>query len=162
MIKQTESQKVRLEMRDAIEKIVKEKKINREKCHEVSKCDYQKVINKTYYAFCDYQKYPTIQLSYLWTRLRASLRKSEMFHTNWDNWQEYVDKIDNLISDKNPNLQFYLIVDGGWIYEGELREIKEVLYEYPGFMEDFYLVSRDYEWLIIHCDDGACMFKVYK
>lgn len=39
---------------------------------------------------------------------------------------------------------YYLIVDGGWVYEGELNEIKKVLLEYPVTMDDFYLFPKDY------------------
>ncbi len=26
-------------------------------------------------------------------------------------------------------------------------------------MDDFLLITKDYSWLIIHCEDGACMFR---
>ena len=41
-------------------------------------------------------------------------------------------------------------------------EKKEVLKEYPTWMEDFYIFPKNYLWLICHCDDGACMFRVWK
>ena len=93
-------------------------------------------------------------------RLRDSLNSTSPFHTSWDDWEEYIDYLDRLISVKNPFTFYYLLVDEGWVYEGTLSEIKKVLYEYPDWMEDFYLFSKKYEWLIIHCEDGACMIKV--
>lgn len=122
----------------------------------------QKVIREVYDSFCDCQKYPTMQLRYMWTRLRCDLDKSDLFRTDWNNWNAYIDGIDNLIPDKNPAILYYLIVDSGEVYETTLSEIKKMLYEYPKSMEDFYLVSTDYKWLIIHCDDGECMFRVSK
>lgn len=162
MINQTQSRKVRYQMRDEIENILKEQDIDKNQFHEAPKNIYEEVIRKTYYSFCDYQKYPTIQIKYMWCRLRNTLAKSDLIHTDWKDWCKYIDRIDELISDENPDIQYYLITDGGWVYEGTLIQIKKVLYEYPGYMEAFYILSRDYKWLILHIDDGGCMYKVWK
>lgn len=159
MTNQTETQKVRYEMRNAIENIVKEQNIDRMKFHEVAKSDYERIIRKVYYSFCDYKKYTEIQLDYMWTRLRTDLKHAKAICTNWNDWNSYIDNLDKLISENKPLEMYYLIVDGGWVYEGTLSEIKKVLYEYPNFMEDFYFFSKNYSWLIIHCDDGACMVR---
>ena len=74
----------------------------------------------------------------------------------------YIDKINQRIPDKNPSTQYYIIMDGDWVYEGTITEIKKYYTEMPIFMDDFYLSPKDYSWLIIHCEDGACMFPGFK
>lgn len=162
MSNQMQTYTIRYEMRNEIEHIIKEHNINRKNFHETAKSNYEKVIRNLYYNFCDYQKYPKIQIAYMWTRFRNSLNSTEIITTNWNDWETYINKIDNLIPEKNPTLSYYLIVDGGWVYEGILYEIKKVLLEYPFSMEDFYLFPKNFRWLITHCDDGACMCRVWK
>lgn len=162
MKNKTEQQKIRYEYRNEIENIIKKYNIDRNSFHEVDKLYYEKVQRKIYYTFCNYQKYPTIQFPYMWTRLRDNLKRTDLIITDWSDWTAYIDKIDQLIPDKNPSILYYIIMDGDWVYEGTLPEIKKVLYEMPIFMDDFYLSPKDYSWLIIHCEDGACMFRVFK
>lgn len=154
---------LRCKMRDEIENIVKEKNIDRQTFHEAAKNLYEKVQRKVYYTFCDYQKYPAVQIvPYLWTRFRTDLNSSELIITNWDDWDDYIGKIDTLLPDKtNPLTFYYLIVDGGWVYEGTLAAIKTVLHDYPCYMEDFYLFPKDFGWIIMHCDDGASMCRLW-
>ncbi len=158
----TQTQKVRYEMRDEMEQIIKEYGIDRAKFHEAAKNRYDSVLRKLYYSFCDYKKYPVMQLAYLWTRFREDLKQTELVVTDWKNWATYIDHLDKLIPEKKLDLFYYLVVDGGWVYEGTIEEIKEVLKEYPTWMEDFYIFPKNYLWLICHCDDGACMFRVWK
>ncbi len=98
----------------------------------------------------------------MWTRFRDNLNQSQLIHTDWNNWTQYINCIDSLIPEKVSKLPYYLMVDGGWLYEGILDEIKKVLYEYPDSMEDFYLFPPNFKWLINHCDDGACMYRIWK
>jgi len=156
------SNRIRYEMRNEIENIIKKYNIDRAKFHEAAKNQYQRIIRKLYYSFCDYQKYPAIQISYMWTRFRSNLKSTDLIITNWDDWDEYIEKIDSMIPEKNSEAFYYLVVDGGWVYEGILHEIKKVLSEYPMSMDDFYIFPKDYSWLISHCEDGASMCRVWK
>ena len=158
----TEQQKVRYEMRNEIETILKESHIDRTKFHEASKKYYDKIIRTLYYTYCDYKKYPAIQTAYMWTRFRDHLKMTELIKTDWDDWEQYIGKLDMLIPENAPTKCYYLLVDGGWVYEGILLEIKKVLLKYPISMDDFYLFHKDYSWLINHCDDGGCMYRVWK
>lgn len=160
-MKSENMENINYEIRNEIEKIIKEQKIDREKFHEVSKFKYEGVIQKLYYSFFNYQKYPEIQFGYMWVRLRDSLNFTSPVYTSWDDWDKYIDYLDRLIPVNNSLIFYYLLIDGGWVYEGTLPEIKKVLYEYPDWMDDFYLFSKKYEWLIIHCEDGASMIKVW-
>lgn len=157
-----EQQKVRYEMRNEIETILKESHIDRTKFHEASKKYYDKIIRTLYYTYCDYKKYPAIQTAYMWTRFRDHLKMTELIKTDWDDWEQYIGKLDMLIPENAPTKCYYLLVDGGWVYEGILLEIKKVLLKYPISMDDFYLFPKDYSWLINHCDDGGCMYRVWK
>ncbi|MDE7326019.1 MAG: hypothetical protein K2N63_07075 [Lachnospiraceae bacterium] len=158
----TETEKVRYEMRDAMEQIIKEYGIDRMKFHEVAKNRYDQVLRRLYYSFCNYKKYPVMQLAYLWTRFREDLKRTELIITNWEDWDIYIDRMDELLLERKPDTFYYLVVDGGWVYEGSLEEMKKVLKEYPASMEDFYIFPKDFLWLICHCDDGACMCRVWK
>lgn len=162
LISQIETKKVRYEMRNEIENIIKEYHIDRNKFHEVAKHKYEEVLRRLYYSFCDYQKYPAIQIAYLWTRFRNNLNSTELIPAAWDDWEGYIAQLDTIVPDKNLEEWYYLVVDSGWVYEGILSEIKKVLLEYPAFMDDFYIFPKDYRWLICHCDDGGCMCRMWK
>lgn len=162
MKNQTENNKIRYEMRNEIENIIKQKHIDRTIFHEVAKSNYEKVLRKIYYSFCDYQKYPTIEVSsYMWVRFRDGLKQTDLFYVDWADWNNYIDYIDQLIPEEESSVFYYLLVDGGWVYEGTLTGIKQVLYDFPVWMEDFYITPKNYAWLIVHCEDGECMFKVW-
>ena len=64
-MKQTNGEEFRYEKRNEIENIIKENNIDRDIFREVGKLDYEKVIKRLYYTFCNYQKYPEIQISYM-------------------------------------------------------------------------------------------------
>lgn len=151
-----EQQAVRYEMRNQIEQVIKDKYIDRMRFHEVSKSDYQGIINKFYYSFFDYVKYPKIQFNYLWLRFHKRLETAKRLYGFCD-WEKYIDGIDNILPASEINKQFYLILDYGWVYEGYLQEIKIILKNTEYIMTDFYIVSKKYDWLICHCDDGDCM-----
>ena len=154
------SKNARYEMRNEIELIIKTNQINRKLFYEVSKFEYKSILKKIYYSFCDYKTYPVIQTTtYMWTRLRKELNQTKLIHTNWKDWTSYIDKIDQLIPPQSQD-KYYFISDGSWLYEGTLDGIKQILYHYPVFMDDFYICAKDYSWLIIHCEDGGCMFRI--
>ena len=56
----------------------------------------------------------------------------------------------------------YLILSQGWVYEGYIPEIIAVLKETDGWLDDFYVVSKKYEYVIVHTDDGECMYSLTK
>ncbi len=66
---------VRYWIRIEIEEIIKEKSIDRKLFYEYSKTKYQKVINRFYYAFADYKKYPKVELNYCWLHFRQELKE---------------------------------------------------------------------------------------
>ncbi len=62
-------------IRAEIEEIIKEKSIDRKRFYEYSKTNYQKIINRFYYTFVDYKKYPKVELSYCWLHFRQELKE---------------------------------------------------------------------------------------
>lgn len=147
---------VRYWSRDEIENIVKDKNIDRTRFHEFSKFEYEKVINKFYYSFCDYSVCKEISsLSYVWLKFRRNLIETATVSENvgWNNML-------NTITEEmeyNWNKKLYLILSDGWVYEGYIDEIITVLGEVTGNVEDFYIVSLDFDCMVAYCDDGECL-----
>lgn len=59
-----------------------------------------------------------------------------------------------VLIEEKEDAKLYMILSQGWVYEGYLREILDVLVETDGLLDDFYLVSREFDWMIAYCDDG--------
>ena len=151
-------------IRDEIEEIIKEENIDRKRFYEASKNNYQSIINKFYYSFIDYEdkrKPDFTELSYLWLNFRKNLKRSPLIHWGKD-YNEYIGSIASLIPDGYLNNMHYLILSQGWVYEGYIPEIIAVLRETDGWLDDFYVVSKKYEYVIIHTDDGECMYSLTK
>ncbi|MBR3825096.1 MAG: hypothetical protein IKJ39_07840 [Lachnospiraceae bacterium] len=147
-------------IRDEIEEIVKEENIDRKRFGECSKLKYEDVIKRFYYTYMDYEKYPKIELSYCWLHFRDSIKKTNNIYVN-GGWEHFLHQIRVLIEEKE-DAKLYMILSQGWVYEGYIKEILDVLGETDGLLEDFYLVSRDFDWMIAYCDDGesAALYSV--
>lgn len=150
---------VRYWSRDEIEHIVKEKHIDRTRFCEYSKNDYEKVIRKFFYSFCDYEKHPQITLSYIWLYFKENLISSAPVNANIG-WHNMLQTIKERM-DYDWSKQLYLILDDGWVYEGYIDEIIAVLGEITGNIEDFYIVSLQFDQMAAYCGDGDCMV-IYK
>ena len=143
-------------MRDEIEEIIKTENIDRTRFHEFDKHRYNEIINKFYYTFFDYEKYKSISLNYLWLKIRSDVENEIVQRLNQcENWEEYIRSVVKYIPDINK--MYYLILDYGWVYEGYLSEIQNVLFETTGLLGDFYIVSKKFDKVICHCDDGDNM-----
>lgn len=171
--------KVRYELRNQIEDLIKSKNIDRNKFHEVSKLDWYEIIKKLHYTFYDYQKSQNTYMwketqqkdwccqnnggnvygwrPYMWTGFRKDLIVADIIRE--DEWNKYIDNIFSITSAWNDNTFYFLITDGGWVYEGTLRAIVKILYDYPINMMEFYLFPKDYSWVITHSDDAECMWR---
>ncbi|MBQ8569499.1 MAG: hypothetical protein IJ446_09825 [Oscillospiraceae bacterium] len=157
------SDDIRYEIRNDIEEIIKMNNIDRNKFHEADKLSYKKITDKLYYTFCDYNKYPTVQTSYMWTRLRKDCKSTIFaYRSAFSDEKEYFRTVAEEISDEYSDKYLYLITDGGWVYEGVLGEMINVLCRIPPYIEEFYIFPKDNSWLIIHTDDGECMLKIMK
>lgn len=91
----------------------------------------------------------------MWLKFRRNLIKTATVSENvgWNNML-------NTITEEmeyNWNKKLYLILSDGWVYEGYIDEIITVLGEVTGNVEDFYIVSLDFDRMVAYCDDGGCL-----
>lgn len=153
-----ESREFRYSLRDETEQSVKDLRINRENFHEVSKLEYEGVIKRFYYTFCDYANRPEICLDMLCLRFRPELHRSKPVPNRDMNWIEFIAKIDEIIPEDRPD-EFYFMNSFGWVYEGKLPEIMRVLEDASNLLEDFYILPKKarFAWVLCYCGDGDCM-----
>ncbi len=154
----------RYRVRDEIESIIKEDNIDRSKFHEVSKFSYENILRKFYYTFFDYDKnvryseQKKIDLSYAWLRLRKNLETSEPVRMYYDDTD--IESVKSLVPDCSGKK--YVITEDGWVYEGEITEILKVLLPDISMFKDFYIISKKFDWAVVNCEDGECLFLVRK
>ncbi len=156
--------KLRDEIRQEIETIIKQENIDRNNFKETSKFEYQKVIHKFYYTFYDYKKCyrnpkpdSDIDLSYFWLHFREELKHSKSIICG--DWDKIIESIDTLIPQTCDF--YYLILDYGWVYEGKLKKIKKVLANTDFRLQDFYILPKrnKFNWVVCYCEDGDCLFS---
>lgn len=135
-----------------IEEIVKEKQIDRERFYEYSKSKYNQIVRKFYYSFMDYKNYPKVHLHYAWLHLRNELKVlyNEYIHSDFE---KSLYKIKEKLS-YNWNNKLFLILSDGWVYEGFIDEILSVLAETDGIIDEFYIVTPEYDKLVVYSDDS--------
>ncbi len=146
-------------IRDEIEEIIKEEHIDRKRFGEFSKFKYEEVVRHFYYTYMDYEKYPKIELEYCWLHFRNSLNKGNNIFVEGD-WKRFLHQLADLI-EENDERKLYMILSQGWVYEGYAKEIFDVLGETDGLLEDFYIVSPEFDWMIAYCDDeeSAALYR---
>lgn len=135
-----------------IEEIIKEKNIDRNRFYEYSKNKYQQVINRFYYAFADHEDSRQVDLSYVWLHFRKGLHKIYSEYACSD-WEASLSEIKKRMT-CNWNRKLFLIVSDGWVYEGYIHEILSVLAETDGLIQDFYIVTPEFDQFAMYCDDG--------
>lgn len=138
-----------------IEEIVKENKIDRNRFYEYSKNKYYQVIKRFYYSFVDYKNHSHIRLDYLWLHFRKDLK---LLHREYIS-DDYIISLNRSIEllQYNWERKVFLILSDGWVYEGFIDEIISVLAETDGIIEDFYIVTPEYNKLLVYCNDGDCI-----
>ena len=142
-------------IRAEIEEIIKEKSIDRKRFYEYSKTNYQKIINRFYYTFVDYKKYPKVELSYCWLHFRQELKEIDCV-SETIGWKSMLAKIKERLS-YDWNKKIYLILSDGWVYEGYIDAITDVLNEVDGLLDDFYIVTPQFDKFAAYTDDGQCL-----
>lgn len=149
-------------IRDEIEEIIKEENIDRTRFHEFSKFGYKDIIRKFYYNFADYKNFTPsrIHLDYTFMHIRDNLELHCIdcfFRTN--NWVEYMETVKAEISYITEKM--YLILEQGWVYEGYVKEIFDVLIETDGGLTDWYIVSSKFDWFIAagNIEDNIVMYR---
>lgn len=156
-----EERRFRYKVRNEAEQSIKDLNIDRANFHEAPKTEWESVIKRFYYTFIDYEKFPKIHLDYLWLHFRPELTYTghiqNGIHTA--DWIEFVGKIDGLIPKDDRPAEYYYINDCGWVYEGKLPEIIQILGDCSGMVEDFYILPKRerFDWVVCYCGDGDSM-----
>ncbi|MBQ8826736.1 MAG: hypothetical protein IJ007_06560 [Oscillospiraceae bacterium] len=158
--KKLKTKPVRYWSRIEIEEIVKEKNIDRKRFYEYSKNKYRQIINRFYYSFVEHKnenhkERPQIELSYLWLHFRKELNKIYHEYASSD-WEASLYKIKERL-EYDWKKKIFLILSDGWVYEGYIDEILSVLAETDGIIEDFYIVTPEYDKFAVYCSDGDCI-----
>ena len=56
------------------------------------------------------------------------------------------------------NKKIFLIVSDGWVYEGYIDSVIDVLNEVDELLEEFYIVTPQFDkHTAAYCDDGRCL-----
>lgn len=142
-------------MRLQIENIIKSCGIDRTRFHEYSKTGYPQVIARFLYTFTDFQKdarTDPVCLEYCFLRFRKEWEKLVIPY----DWVDMIGRTREYVSGKTDG-KVFLILSHGWVYEGFIDEIMQVLGETDNHLSDFYIMSPKYDWLAAYCDDGDAM-----
>ncbi len=153
--KHLEDKPAKYGIRDEIKETVKEKSIDRKLFHEYPKTKYQKVINEFYYAFVNHEKYPRVGLDYCWVKFREDLSETDCISEDIG-WECMLAKIKERLS-YDWSKKVYLILSQGWVYEGYIDSMIDVLEEIQGVLDDFYIVTPQFDEFAAYCDDGECI-----
>lgn len=136
-------------VRDEIERIVKEKSIERSRFCEFSKLKYKEILEKFYFTFCDRENYTPSVISFE----RGELHFRENLEgyciagvLQSENWSDYLRKIKCEI----PSGERLFLILSGWVYEGYADGIFDVLEEAEEWADCFYIVSPKFDWFIVH------------
>lgn len=150
--------------RDEIEEIIKEENIDRNRFAEFSKFQYDNIIKKFYYAFSDYNHLASAHVTL--TRKGLHIRNNISCFSIVGiylagNWAEYLKAIKAAMP-LNADEKLFLILSEGWVYEGYMDGIFKVLNKTDVWSEDFFLISRKYDWFIAHDWIDWCAFMYQK
>lgn len=149
-------------IRNEIENTIKEENIDRSKFHEVSKFSYENILRKFYYTFFEYDKNirysepKKIDWSYAWLNFRKNLNHSEIIRLYYDDRD--IESIKSLVPDYSDNKKCFGIVDG-WVYEGEILEMLTA-FSAVYLTTDFYIISKKFDWVVVNCEDGECLWRM--
>lgn len=164
MSKNAGKRSLRYDVRDETEQSIKDLNIDRANFREVPKNEWESVVKRFYYTFIDYERFPLKSfdsLGYLWLKFREGLHYTGHIQNgvNTKVWKEFVGKIDVLIPKENRPREYYYINDCGWVYEGRLHEIIQVIGDCTARIEDFYILPKRerFDWVVCYCGDGDSM-----
>ena len=141
-------------VRDEIEKVRRDKGIPPERFGEFAKSGWKDIITKFCYTFLDMKKQRGSNLAYSWLNFREGLEHSEPLICGADEFA-YFAKVCEMVPREDRDKKLFLILSQGWVYEGYAEEIFSLLPELF-YLEDAYILSPKFRWVICHCDDGEC------
>lgn len=144
-------------IRNEIERIIKEKQIDRSKCFECSKITYRAIIRKIEQVFVLHGG------DIHWSNMGGGFNKNLVCKTkDISEDRMWVTKLPNIIPENNQ-LVYVLFEDSMnfrpkyWIYEMGIPELICMIGEICG-LDDFYIVSKKFDWLISECHEDIVSF----
>ncbi|MBQ6040859.1 MAG: hypothetical protein IJL32_08825 [Oscillospiraceae bacterium] len=144
-------------LRDEIEETVKALGIDRTRFYEYSKQRYEDILKQFYQTFFDLPRRQLQYEFYPWTNIRRQWKKTRSSGYQRENggWNGFLEEIHRLLP-ADDDRKLLLITSNDFVYEGYPQEIFAVLGEATGLLQDFYLVSPKFEWLVVYSDDADC------
>lgn len=134
--------------RAEIDSIIKDQKISPDQVRRLSITEnWQKIEERIYQTFCTLD-HPIERPVWLWTCF-----KLDVFSVTAERPYDLLD----LLIDKNEMVWFFVLGDKNklWFYEGFVSPIKRIIAESTYAIDEIYLASKKYQWLICinHHDD---------
>ena len=144
-------------IRNEIERVIKDKYIDRSKCFECSKIAYSSIIKKIEQVFVLHGG------DIHWSNMGGGFNKKLVCKTKEISEDRmWVTKLPNIIPE-NDQLVYVLFEDSinfrskYWIYEMGIPELICIIGEVCG-LDDFYIVSKKFDWLISECHEDIVSF----
>lgn len=144
-------------VRDEIEENVKALGIDRTRFYEYSKQRYEDILSQFYQTFFNLPRRQLQYHYYPWTNIRKKWKQTDAAGYLQQNsgWIGYLEKVRAMVPCADDR-KLLLITSGDFVYEGYPPEIFAVIGESTDLLQDFYLVSPKFDWLIVYCDDADC------
>lgn len=146
-----------MDIRNEIERVIKDKNIDRSKCFECSKIAYSSIIKKIEQVFVLHGG------DIHWSNMGGGFNKKLVCKTkDISEDRMWVTKLPNIIPENNQ-LVYVLFEDSlnfrpkYWIYEMGIPELICIIGEACG-LDDFYIVSKKFAWLISECHEDIVSF----
>lgn len=146
-----------MDIRNEIERVIKDKNIDRSKCFECSKIAYSSIIKKIEQVFVLHGG------DIHWSNMGGGFNKKLVCKTkDISEDRMWVTKLPNIIPENNQ-LVYVLFEDSlnfrpkYWIYEMGIPELICIIGEACG-LDDFYIVSKKFDWLISECHEDIVSF----
>lgn len=150
-------------VRDEIEDVIKQDNIDRSRFGEFSKFKYDEIIKKFYYEFSDYARFassrPELRRKSLHVRDNIDSFVVAGIYQN-GNRTDYLESIKSAVPVLNEKL--FLILSNGLVYEGYTDEMFKILEKLEVWTEDFFILSKKYDWFIAHDYIDWCAFMYQK
>lgn len=143
-------------MREAIEKVIKDFNLDRSKIYEVSRLKYLDIIKKIEKIFI--KNGGILHWANIENRFNPSFSLKTQYIGSNRSWYQALAKI-------IPNTLHYVLFEDVvnshtkyWVYEMFPHEIITVIDESVPSPDDFYIVSKKFEWLISECHEEIVYF----
>lgn len=145
-----------MDNRNEIERVIKEKHINRSNCFECSKTAYSAIIKKIEQTFVFHGG------SIHWSNMGRFNPKLRCKMQDISEDRMWVTKLPDILPE-HEKLVYVLFEDSVnfepkyWLYEMCIPELICIIGEACG-LDDFYIVSKKFDWLISECHEDIVSF----